>query len=81
MNPEIIRLQKLIAKHYKKIKDLRDSCPHINFESSYGSNDGNYDPSADRYWVNFKCLDCGQTKMFDSEENGEKYRKFGPKYK
>jgi hypothetical protein len=31
---------------------------HPNLEKTYNSNKGNYDPTADSYWIDFKHPDC-----------------------
>ena len=38
---------------------LRLKCKHKNATHKYRSNAGNYDPSSDCYWIEFKCYDCG----------------------
>lgn len=43
---------------YSKLKLLQVECLHPNVEQKYGANTGNYDPSADRYWIDWKCPDC-----------------------
>ena len=58
-----------IADNVKKIKliqsflneqliALQDTCRHENVEKKYRSNTGNYDPTADCYWIDFHCPDC-----------------------
>jgi len=42
----------------EQLNALQDQCPHDNVEKKYGSNTGNYDPSADCYWIDFYCPDC-----------------------
>jgi len=76
MNPEIIKYEKKISKFYRKLAKIREKCVHKNHNSKYGSNTGNYDPTADSYWLDVVCLDCGKQIRFDSEEAG--YREFSP---
>jgi hypothetical protein len=71
MTPKIIRnkLAKLDEKlHiiYKKITDLQNLCPHENFEKKYCGDSGNYDPSNDSYWIDWKCIDCN--KRFSTDQ-------------
>ena len=81
------------VKEYKKRNDklrskiikIQSKCLHDRGEYSYGSNTGNYDPSCDSYWVDFKCHDCLETMMYysDSDSNDDNYRKYSndSKYK
>jgi hypothetical protein len=57
---EAARLGKVISRAGDKLKALRESCPHPNRTHKYGSNTGNYDPSSDRYWIDWDCPDCGK---------------------
>jgi hypothetical protein len=90
MNPEIVKLEKQIAEKrqtaefvkinqeinnlQKIINNIKDSCPHKNNIKKYDGNSGNYDPSADIYWVDIECLDCGKRLHFYDHEEG--YRKY-----
>lgn len=64
-------LQRLIQEAYCKLKDealrvqselneLREGCTHPDAAKEHKSNTGNYDPSSDGYWTEFKCPDCGK---------------------
>lgn len=53
-------IDKNIKKYYKKLKELQEECPHTNVDKKYKGNTGNYDPSCDIYWIEFKCPDCGK---------------------
>lgn len=33
-------------------------CSHPNATKKYCSNTGNYDPTADSYWIQYNCPDC-----------------------
>ena len=44
----------------KFLKALQEKCKHKNLETKYGSNSGNYDPSADCYWIDYYCPDCNK---------------------
>lgn len=84
MLPEISKIDKQIAQLYKKhitpLKKRREAlvaaCPHPNerVDKVFKSNTGNYDPSADIYWAELSCRDCGTHWRADSEENNEEYR-------
>ncbi len=42
----------------KELAKLQEQCQHPNLISKYDSNTGNYDPSADSYWIDYTCPDC-----------------------
>jgi len=42
------------------IGEIQAKCEHLNHEKQYGSNTGNYDPTADSYWITYKCKDCAK---------------------
>lgn len=44
----------------KALDRLQAACHHLNVVKTYKGNTGNYDPSADSYWIEFKCPDCGK---------------------
>lgn len=65
MTPAQIRRKlKTIQKHQDKWADaeidLKNICLHPAASKKYRGNSGNYDPSADSYWVEYKCPDCGK---------------------
>ena len=35
-------------------------CTHPDLKKTHKADTGNYDPSANRYWVEFECPDCGK---------------------
>jgi len=39
-------------------KEIQEQCPHENCSEEYKGNSGNYDPTADSYWIEFRCADC-----------------------
>ena len=45
-----------------KIVKLQENCPHYSDHTTqkYRGNTGNYDPTADNYWVEIECLICGK---------------------
>ena len=51
---------------------IQKACPHNDKTGRYGSNTGNYDPSADCYWINVSCEDCGRTWSIYDDEDGYK---------
>lgn len=57
----------IIDKYKQQIKEIteiinriQDECNHpsIVLTKTHGSNIGNYDPSADCYWTDFRCSLC-----------------------
>lgn len=61
---QVRRRLKTIQKHQDKWdiaeKDLQEICNHPNVDKKYKGNSGNYDPSADSYWIEYRCPDCGK---------------------
>ena len=47
-----------INKLYDDLHILQSKCTHPDVTKEYKANTGNYDPSCDRYWINFHCPDC-----------------------
>lgn len=70
INEEVVRHQKKLAKHYKAIQEIQTACPHPaeHLTVKYGANTGNYDPSEDCYWGDYKCQYCGKSWMGEQEE-------------
>lgn len=70
LNEEVMKRQKKIAKHYKAIHDIQEACEHPaeHLTKKYGANTGNYDPSCDSYWADFKCQYCGKSWRGEQEE-------------
>lgn len=63
------RYETLIRRRNKindQIKTLQDICLHPNVNKEYKGNTGNYDPTSDCYWIEWKCPDCN--KRWDTEQ-------------
>ncbi len=75
------KIQKLFKKRGiidQQIRDIQNGeCSHVALVAKYGADTGNYDPSADCYWIDVDCEDCGWRAHFDSERDKEKYRYYG----
>lgn len=60
---KIKRVLNKIAEYNVKLSELRKECGENGHDGKltgkYRGNTGNYDPSADSYWVEFKCPVCG----------------------
>jgi hypothetical protein len=41
-----------------ELAKLQATCQHPGLTKKHGSNTGNYDPTADSYWIDFHCPDC-----------------------
>lgn len=64
MTPQLINIkrkaiEKRRDKAYAELKALHVICPHVNASHVNKASTGNYDPSADSYWTEHKCMDCG----------------------
>lgn len=51
-------IDKREEKLAKELAKLQSICQHPNVLSKHDSNTGNYDPSADSYWIDYTCPDC-----------------------
>jgi hypothetical protein len=51
-------IQYIIVEKQNILKEIQNICNHPNVSKEYKANTGNYDSSADRYWINFHCPDC-----------------------
>jgi len=63
MTPEEIRkkwesIDRREEKLAKELAKLQAACQHPNVTKKYEGNTGNYDPTADSYWITFNCPDC-----------------------
>lgn len=50
-------LAKIAALH-KELHEHQEKCEHPDVTTKYGSNTGNYDPTCDCYWTDYKCNVC-----------------------
>lgn len=54
----------------EELYELQTTCTHPMPNKKYDGNTGNYDPSADSYWIDWDCPDCGHRWTTDqSREN------------
>lgn len=53
-------LTRIAAWARTRIVECQSECSHANTTSDHKSNVGNYDPSADCYWTEHTCQDCGK---------------------
>lgn len=59
MKPYIVGLIRKRDELNNKISAYQQKCKHSSFTKKHGSNTGNYDPTADCYWTECECNDCG----------------------
>ena len=55
-----LAIEKKLAKLTTDLVELQAACPHTNAVHVNKANTGNYDPSADAYWTDHACPDCGK---------------------
>lgn len=65
MHPALVRATRSSITHQieklkKELTALQESCTHPRVSKENKGNTGNYDPSADCYWTEFTCPDCGK---------------------
>jgi hypothetical protein len=68
----VARIMTMRSLLTRELSALQDACPHNDKTGKYGANTGNYDPSADCYWINVSCEDCGRTWTIYDDEDGYK---------
>jgi len=58
-----------IDKLTNQLIKIQDTCPHPSekLEIKHKSNTGNYDPTSDVYWTEFKCGTCFKFWTEDSK--------------
>lgn len=55
---KIDALRLKIHKLQDEILEIQSICLHKMTEQKHKSDTGNYDPSCDAYWVEFRCVYC-----------------------
>lgn len=58
MKKSIGRIKLSILRLEAKLHAVQEACQHTRVIKKYYSDTGNFDPSCDQYWTEFKCLDC-----------------------
>lgn len=58
-------IQRHIDKANADMLELREQCMHPNVKKENKANTGDYDPSANHYWRDCACPDCGRRWMED----------------
>jgi hypothetical protein len=54
------QIQKKLKSAQSELERLQGTCEHPNAEVKHKGDRGNYDPSMDRYWIEYNCPDCGK---------------------
>lgn len=62
-----INIHNKISKLYEQLAQLQSLCTHPNVTKKFKGDTGNYDPSADRYWIEWACPDCGKRWTTDQD--------------
>lgn len=63
MTPAQVRRRLRTIRKHQEVwddaeKQLQEACKHPGVVEKYCGNSGNYDPSADSYWIDYHCPDC-----------------------
>lgn len=75
INDKMITLQ-------NELKEVREKCDHQgDLTYTYYGSSGNYDPSADCYWIDWHCKDCGKRWSTSQENSGHLTRTVYPNAK
>lgn len=53
----------------QRLREYQEKCRHERAVQDYGSDTGNYDPSADCYWSNIFCPTCLKLWRVSSEDS------------
>lgn len=62
-----INIYDKIKKLNEQIAELQSLCTHLDVTKKYKGDTGNYDPSADSYWIEWRCPDCGKFWITDQD--------------
>lgn len=67
------RLEKEMQVLADQIALIQSKCSHPKeaVEKKHGSNAGNYDPSADCYWIDYSCHLCKKKWTEMTDKNGK----------
>jgi hypothetical protein len=71
LQKQMDKLRQKISKLCIELEDLKGQCTHPDLIGEYGANTGNYDPSCDKYWVQFYCPCCGE--RWREDQDAQKY--------
>ncbi len=67
VEPPVVEFQQKIRQLYKELAEVQDKCLHSKqyLEVKHCGNTGNYSPSDDHYWIDYKCNWCGKRWSVD----------------
>lgn len=74
-----ITIQNKIISLREQLEELQNLCKHPDVTKKYGGDSGNYDPSQDSYWIDWRCPDCG--KFWTTDQSRENVLKPGKEIK
>ena len=60
INKRMMKLKKKISDLNDQVLKLQAECPHARVKETNRADTGNYSYSDDRYWIEFRCHDCGK---------------------
>lgn len=66
------RINTMRSRLTQELLVIQAECTHPNKTGRYGGNTGNYDPSADCYWITCHCPDCNTGWTIYDDEAGYK---------
>ncbi len=52
------KINRKIALLYEELHKHQVKCKHLKVSKTYKGDTGNYDPSQDCYWIDYKCPTC-----------------------
>lgn len=55
---KVTKLKQKIKQLYGQIENIQTECTHPNVKKEYKASTGHYDPSCDKYWIEWDCPDC-----------------------
>jgi transposase-like protein len=64
-----------------ELDQLEKECPHQDLTYKYGGSSGNWDKSDDKYWIDWKCHDCGKSWTTSQDNTWHLTRKVYPQAK
>lgn len=78
--PEVQTIYGILAAANATLHHIQEMCEHPaeTLRKEYKANTGNYDPSSDKYWVEFWCELCN--KQWSADANTEEYKREGMIY-
>jgi len=74
--------KEVLEQKYKDIVlellNLSKECPHLDLTYKYDGSSGNWDRSADIYYIDWKCQDCGKSWVTSQDDSWDLTTKVYP---